>query len=98
MASNSNFSLALVSIASFVGGIAVGMLMAPKSGTENRKWVREQAEGAAKWVDKQGHEALHKAEDTLDSIKNNIKEEYEKSIPNLYKATEKIHLEEDDLI
>lgn len=98
MAKNSNFSLIIVAAASFVGGVAVGMLVSPRSGKENREWISEHATDVADWVDKRGHEALHFAENRIDSIKQNLQEEYKKAVPDLYEATEDLHLNEDDVV
>lgn len=97
MASNSNFSLVIVGIASFIGGVATGLLIAPSSGKEARQWIKGQASDTAKWVDKTGHIAVEKAEKKLESIKSGLKVEVEKNIPDLYKATEDLHLNEEEL-
>lgn len=47
MAENNNggdvFEKVLIAGLAFLGGVAVGMLFAPKSGRENRQWVKDQA-------------------------------------------------------
>ncbi len=37
------FEKVLIAGLAFLGGVAVGMLFAPKSGKENRQWVKSQA-------------------------------------------------------
>lgn len=98
MAKNSNFSLLIVAAASFVGGAAVGLLVSPRSGRENREWLSDQATDVADWVDKKGHDALNYAENRIDSIKHNVQEELKKAVPDLYEATEDFHLNDDDVV
>ena len=95
--SNSKLGLLLVAASSFVGGFALGLLLAPKSGKENREWLAHQAEGAAGWVDKKSHEAREKTGEQLAKIKESVRQGVKNSVPDLYEATENIHLDEDDL-
>lgn len=90
MANNSNFSIAIVAVASFVGGVAVGMLLAPKSGRENREWLKHKGGEVKGWISEKGAEVIHKAEEKFVHLKE--------SIPDLYAATEDLHLKENDVV
>lgn len=90
MANNSNFSLAVVAVASFVGGVAVGMLLAPKSGKENRAWLKHKSGEVKDIVVEKGAKVIRKAGEKIEHLKENI--------PDLYAATEGLHLKENDVI
>ena len=95
--SQSKLGLVLVAVSSFVGGFAVGLLLAPKSGRENRKWLVDHAEEAADWVDKKSHEAREKTEERIAQFKETVKQGVKNTVPDLYEATEDLHLEDDEL-
>jgi len=42
------FEKVVIASLAFLGGVAVGMLFAPKSGKENRKWVKDKASNLGK--------------------------------------------------
>lgn len=90
MANNSNFSVAVVAVASFMGGVAVGMLLAPKSGKENREWLKHKGSEVKDWVGEKGSQVIHKAGEKISHIRENI--------PDLYSATENLHLKESDVL
>ncbi len=90
MANNSNFSLAVVAVASFLGGVAEGKLLAPKSGKENREWLKHKGSEVKDWVEEKGTKAIHKAGEKISHLRENI--------PDLYSATEDLHLKESDVL
>ncbi|MBN8707130.1 MAG: YtxH domain-containing protein [Bacteroidetes bacterium] len=45
----------------FLGGVAIGMLFAPKSGKENRKWVKDKASN----LGKKAEQGLNKVMDKM---------------------------------
>jgi len=90
MASRSNFGLFLLSASSFIGGIALGILLSPKSGRENREWIASNATELADWVDKKGRDAIHEGEERFNHIRTNIHKGIRKNVPDLYEATETI--------
>ena len=70
----------LLAAASFAGGVIVSMLTSPKSGTENRRWIHDNAGEVKDWVGTKGK-----------NLKN-------KTLPDLYEATENLGLTDDDLL
>jgi cysteine synthase len=90
MASNSNFSVAVAALASFVCGVAVGMLIAPKSGRENRQWLKHKGGEVKDWIEEKGTKVIQKASEKLEQIRENL--------PDLYAATEDFHLKENDVL
>lgn len=96
MAKRSELTLIITATASFLGGMAVGMLLAPKSGQENRKWISSQTHEAADWLDAKSRDAFNLGEEHIENVAQTIKDTVRESVPNLYKATEDIGMEEDD--
>ena len=90
MAASNKLEIILISMASFATGLAVGMLMAPKSGKESREWLQDQADQAVDWLDEKGHETIHNTSEKLRHVKE--------TIPDLYSATEDLDLDDDDLL
>lgn len=83
----------VLSALGFSAGMVAGILLAPKSGKESRKWISEHTDGARNWVGHQGEKLIKESEDRLKKIQEGIKD----SIPDLYEATEDIHFEEEEL-
>lgn len=81
------------SIVSFSAGVVVGLLITPQSGKDNRRWISEHSNGAKDWVEDKGHKILKGSEKKLEKISSNIKG----AIPNLYEATEDVHLDDADM-
>jgi gas vesicle protein len=95
---NKIFEIAAVTILSFTAGLAVGMLFAPKSGRENRDWINDQVSGLGDWVSETGQKSVFRARTELNDLRSKVKRGIEKTVPNLYSATDGIQLEEKDLI
>lgn len=87
MSRKSGFSQFALVATSFVTGIAAGLLLAPKSGRNNRKWVGKNISGLAEWADQKSRMA-----------KNGLKKEIDQNVPDLYRATEHIPLNESDVL
>ncbi len=98
MAKRSNLTQLLLTAGSFAGGVALGMLLAPKAGKEYRKWINEQTTELADWADVQGKEVLKKGGAQLSEIRERVRHGIRDSIPDLYDATEEIRLDESDFI
>lgn len=98
MAKRSNLTQFLLTASSFAGGLALGMLLAPKSGKEYRKWINEQTTELADWVDVQSREVLKKGSEQISGVSNKVRHGIKESIPDLYDATENIKLEESDFL
>jgi gas vesicle protein len=98
MAKRSNLTQFLLTASSFAGGVALGMLLAPKSGKEYRKWINEQTTELADWADVQGRELLKKSSEQFSGVSSKVRNGIKDSIPDLYDATENIKLDESDFI
>jgi len=83
----------VTAVASFSAGVVVGMLITPQSGRENRRWISEHSSDAKHWVEDHGHRIIEKSEERLGKISEGIKD----AIPDLYEATEDIHLDDADM-
>jgi len=83
----------VTALASFSAGVVVGMLITPLSGRENRRWISDHSNEAKHWVEDHGHKIYEESEKKLEKISNNLKH----SIPDLYEATEDMHLDEADM-
>lgn len=68
------FEKVVIASLAFLGGVAVGMLFAPKSGKENRKWVKDKAsnlgkkaeQGFNKVMDKMSNQEVRPSTDYAD--------------------------------
>lgn len=86
--------MAVLSAVGFSAGVVAGLLLAPKSGSESRKWISEHTDEARNWVGHQGERLIRESEERISKIRHGIKD----SIPDLYEATEDIHFEEEELV
>ncbi|HCD51243.1 MAG TPA: YtxH domain-containing protein [Balneolaceae bacterium] len=80
-------------VVSFTAGLVTGLLIAPKSGKENREWISEHGEEAKQWVELKGQRLIEESEKRIGKISENIKE----AIPDLYSATEEMHFNDEEL-
>lgn len=91
------FRSIIVASASFIGGIAVGLLLAPKSGSRNRIWLNKRADNLSKWVDNKRQSIQSKGQKELHKVHTNVQQGIRQNIPDPYDATEHIDLSEKDL-
>ncbi len=92
-----NLDLLLLATGSFIGGLGLGLLLAPKSGKQSRRWISDHATELARWVDEKSHETITKSEERLRAIRNKMERGYDHTIPDLYKATDQIQLNDSEL-
>lgn len=90
---NRSLGALLTTMLGFTTGIVVGLLLSPKSGKENRKWISEQSGEAKHWVEDRGSKLVKESEQKLSKISKGVK----KAIPDLYEATSSILFEEEEL-
>lgn len=98
MAKRSTLTQILLTASSFAGGVALGMLLAPKSGKEYRKWLNNHTTEFTNWVDDQRKEMLGRSSNQLSDVSKKVRMGIKNSIPDLYDATEEIKLDESDFI
>jgi gas vesicle protein len=78
----------------FAGGIALGLLLAPKSGKESREYIRKSAGEAGHWVNDRSKLARDRAKSATENLKNSVKDR----VPDLYEATDGLHLSENEVL
>lgn len=83
----------LGSLIAFATGVTAGILIAPKTGKENRKWVFDNTEEARSWVGQKGQKFLDVSEKRIRKISEGIKN----SIPDLFEATEDMQFREEHM-
>lgn len=91
---NNKMRVLLTSLVTFTGGLIVGALMAPKSGKENRVWIHDSSKELKNWAELKGSQLIEQGESFTDEVKRSLKN----PLPDLYKATENLQLDNDDLI
>lgn len=77
----------VVAAGAFLGGIALGLLVSPQSGHENRTMIRRKSNDMAKYMAQQGRKA-----------KSDVSKEMKRNFPDLYAATSDIELDENDVL
>lgn len=98
MSQRSNLAILIAATSSFVGGFALGLLLSPRSGQENREWISDQTTHARDWVDEKGKDLIHKGEEQFQRLGENVRDEFKKNVPDLYEATENIDMHGDKII
>lgn len=88
-----SLNVIITTVVSFSAGFALGLLYAPQSGKDSRKWIGEHTNEAKHWMEEKGHHLVEESEKKLEKISEGIKE----AIPDLYEATESIYFEDSDL-
>lgn len=98
MTKRSIFTKFIVTATSFAGGVALGMLLAPKSGKENRRWINKHTSDFAGWMDGQGKEVLNRSSKQLSEVRKKVQQGIKNNVPDLYDATEEIRLDDSPII
>lgn len=81
---------------SFAGGLALGLLFSPGTEKKNRTLLRKRARSLAQWIEQQSSETLDLSTKRLRGIRKQIQKGIDHNVPDLYRATEQLHLDEDD--
>jgi gas vesicle protein len=98
MKQKTNTNSILLATTSFIGGIAVGLLLSPRSGNKNRTWLLEHTRKLAKWVDNQHKIARHTSGKELRRFRKNVQQGIRRNVPDLYEATEDIDMSNNDIL
>ncbi|MFP8489326.1 YtxH domain-containing protein [Gracilimonas sp. Q87] len=88
----------LVGATAFAGGVLTGLLLTPRSGKENLKWVKDQSEETVEWLETTGRKIREDGEKRIDRFSEGIKKTMKDSLPDLYEATEDLEFSEDEEI
>lgn len=94
---NKGLGTFLTGVVAFSTGMIAGLLLAPKSGKESRKWLSEHTDEAKNWIDDKAHKLVEESEKTLDKMSEGIKKTVHDALPDLYEATEMLNFEEEDI-
>lgn len=97
MERKTNIRSIFLATTSFIGGVAVGFLLSPKSGDENRMWLSDHTAEMAKWIDSKRQSASNKSSSELQKFRKNVQQGIRQNIPDLYEATEDIGLSDNDV-
>lgn len=82
---------------SFIGGVAVGLLLSPKSGNKNRIWLSDHTAELAYWLNDRRKSATDKSSKELQQFRKNVQQGIRQNIPDLYEATEDLDLNNNDI-
>ncbi len=87
----------LTGVVAFASGLITGMLLAPRSGKDNRKWIQDQSREAKDWIEIKGQQLLEESERRIDEVSQEIKKTVKEAVPDLYEATSSLDFDDDDL-
>lgn len=85
MAKNNHLKSLLVFTSSFVGGVTAGLLLAPKNGAQNRRWLSLRIKKFREWAAHQQRKAKITGQKEWYSLRNMCNPN--RNIPDLYQAT-----------
>lgn len=88
---DTSFKKLISSVIAFATGVTAGILIAPKNGKDNRKWVLDHAGEARSWMGAKGQKLLDRSEERLKKISEGVKG----AIPDLFEATAEMHFDEE---
>ncbi|MDX1638331.1 MAG: YtxH domain-containing protein [Balneolaceae bacterium] len=98
MSKQSHIGLFLLAASSFISGVGLGMLLAPKSGKRNREWISNHASELAHWMEEKGRDTVKRSEERLHHLRSRVERGYSRNIPDLYEATQHIDLDGSELV
>lgn len=84
----------LLGLTAFSGGFFAALMLSPKSGKENRKWVSDQSKETKDWIEDKSTQLAKESEKRIDRVSKGIKKTVEDSLPDLYEATENLSFSE----
>lgn len=82
----------------FTGGVIAGLLLTPKSGKENLRWVKDHSKETRHWLENQGRKIKEDSERRIDRVSKGIRKSVKNSVPDLYEATADLHFSEEEEI
>jgi gas vesicle protein len=86
----------LVSATAFAGGLVTALLLSPKSGEVNRRWVSKQGKKTKGILEAKSRKWKEDSEKRIDSFSKGVKRTLKDAVPNLYEATEDLHFSEEE--
>lgn len=97
MRRKSKITSIVLATSSFIGGMAVGLLLSPRSGAQNRSWLADNTSELKKWIEEQRQAASDKSNKELQEFRRNVQQGIRQNIPDLYDATEHIDLSKNEI-
>jgi gas vesicle protein len=88
----------MVGATAFAGGLVAGLILTPKSGKENMRWVKDQSNETKRWLEARGHKLKEDGEKRIDRVSKGIIKTVREALPDLYEATENLHFSEEEEI
>jgi|AntRauTorcE11897_2_1112592.scaffolds.fasta_scaffold19310_2 gas vesicle protein len=88
----------LVGTTALAGGVIAGFLLAPKSGKENRNWLKSQSGQTKNWLEHTSRKLRDDGEQRIDRLSKGIKRSLKDSLPDLYEATSELSFSEEEEI
>lgn len=95
---NSNLDLFFTAATSFVSGMVIGLLLSRKMGAEEQKWIYDHTSEFSDWLNSRYITFLDLSNESLNTLRESIDSEVRKNIPDLYKATEDIPLNNNEIL
>ena len=87
----------LTGVVAFASGMIAGLLLAPKSGKDSRKWIQDQSKEAKDWIEEKGHHLLEESERRISEVSKEIKKTVKEAVPDLYEATSSLSFDDDEI-
>lgn len=75
-------------------GVVTGWLLISRSDRENILKMKENYRKAGKWFGEQNRKVIDQGKESVSDFTERIKNSFDKSIPDLYDATEEISIED----
>jgi gas vesicle protein len=97
MRNGKGIAVVVTAAGAFLSGIALGILLSPKSGKENREYIKHNVNEAGDWVTIRSRLARKKAHNKVEDIKENVRKNVSDTFPDLYEATNGFTMSEDDV-
>lgn len=88
----------LVGTTAFAGGLLTALLISPKNGKENRRWLSEHSKETRDWLEEKSQKLKADSEKRIDRLSKGIKKTMKDTVPDLYEATEKLDFTEEEEI
>lgn len=95
MEQKAKISSIFLATTSFIGGVAVGLLLSSKSADKIR--LSEHMAELAQWLDIRRKSAADKSSKELQQFRKNVHQGIRQNIPDLYEATEDLDLNNNDI-
>ncbi|MTI86822.1 MAG: YtxH domain-containing protein [Balneolaceae bacterium] len=81
----------ITGLVAFASGFVTGLLLSPKNGKENRKWISNHTRDTKNWIEDHGHKLFEESEKRIDRLSKGLKNTVKENVPDLYRATESLH-------